>query len=496
MTASIFSIFIEKNSKAALLNQIQRYKNIVLFCCFSLFFSSISHAYQKRLNVWHVLRQQFVLNHQIKHPEVRKQLLWISAHPEYIEKLARQSEPYIYHILSEIKKKKLPGELALIPMIESGYDPFAYSGAGAAGLWQLMPGTGSGLGLQQDWWFDGRRSIPQSTRAALEYFSYLRNYFRGNWMLAIAAYDSGQGKIHRALKEAGFTRDNAEFWRLKVPRETRKYIPRLLAIAEVLQNPERYHVNLPPIAYEPYFESVNIGTQIDLNQAAKLADISYTDLIRLNPGYNRWVTAPDKPYHLLLPIEKVEQFNQQLNELPEHHRVSWQRHQVKSGQTLSQIALQYHSSVNLIKKINNLKTDKLKLNQYLLIPGHKNLPHAVNQTVKKIKRINRSTASRFQRVVHIVQKEDSYRSLSRMYGVTPGEIRYWNNLPSARTLPVGTQLTLWKRRGSKSGTYVVKPGDSLSKIAYKHQLKTQKILSLNPGIKKDQLKPGQRIRLA
>lgn len=410
--------------------------------------------------------------------------------------MARQSEPYIYHIINEIKKKKLPGELALIPMIESGFDPFAYSGAGAAGLWQLMPGTGSGLGLKQDWWFDGRRSISQSTQAALDYFTYLKSYFQGNWLLAIAAYDSGQGKIHRALQAAGFTRNRAEFWKLSVPKETRKYIPRLLAIAEVLQNPQRYNVNLPPIAYEPYFEPVEIGSQIDLNQAAKLADISYEELIRLNPGYNRWVTAPYKPFRLLLPKEKVQQFNEKLNELPDAHRVNWQRHQVKSGETLSAIALNYHSSVNIIKKINNMKNDTLRPQQFLLIPDNKSLPHPVKHTVNKIQQINRSTESRFQRVVHIVQAEDSYGSIARLYGVSPGQIRYWNNLASAITLPKGAQLTIWKRRGSKSGSYVIKKGDTVSKIALQHQSTTRKILALNPGLKTDRLKPGKRIRLA
>ena len=152
-------------------------------------------------STWDVLRQQFSLNHQTTQPEVQTQIRWLIAHPSYLNKLA-QSEPYMYHILTEIKKRHMPGEVALIPMIESSYDPFAYSGAGAAGLWQLMPGTGTDLGLKQDWWFDARRSIRPATDAALNYLLYLNKFFNGDWVLAFAAYDSGEGTMLASSKTA------------------------------------------------------------------------------------------------------------------------------------------------------------------------------------------------------------------------------------------------------------------------------------------------------
>ncbi|OYV55112.1 MAG: lytic transglycosylase, partial [Legionella sp. 21-45-4] len=234
----------------------------------------------KTPNVWEVIRKQFSLNHELNRPEVQNQLRWLIAHPSYLNELAR-AEPYIYHIVNEIKKRHLPGELAIIPMIESSFDPFAYSGAGAAGLWQLMPGTGTDLGLKRDWWFDARRSIGPSTDAALNYLTYLHKFFHGNWILAIAAYDSGEGTMSRIIKKSNQTYQNTQFWSLQVPNETKAYIPRLLALAEVIQNPERYHVKLPDIPHTPYFEEVNIGSQIDLNNAAKLAGITYQDLIKL-----------------------------------------------------------------------------------------------------------------------------------------------------------------------------------------------------------------------
>lgn len=235
-----------------------------LFC--NLIFLGISNVAIARSipDVWDVLRSEFTLNHEVTRPEVQEQIRWLVAHPSYLHKVSRQSEPYIYHILAEIRKRKLPGELALLPMIESAYDPFAYSGAGAAGLWQLMPRTGSDLGLKQDWWFDGRRSIGPSTDAALNYLLYLNKYFSGHWVLAIAAYDSGEGTISRAIKAYSPPGRAVDFWTLPVPRETKVYVPRFLALAEIIKNPARYRVSLPNIPYLPYFAEVNIGSQIDL----------------------------------------------------------------------------------------------------------------------------------------------------------------------------------------------------------------------------------------
>ena len=210
-------------------------KGILISFCIFIAISKGSKAHSAP-DVWDVLRNEFSISHEVTRPEVQEQIRWLVAHPSYVQKVCRQSEPYIYHILAEVKKRRLPGELALLPMIESAYDPFAYSGAGAAGLWQLMPRTGSDLGLKQDWWFDGRRSIRNSTDAALSYLLYLNKFFNGNWILAIAAYDSGEGTIARAIK---YQPDQL----LLEPthtRETKVYVPRFLALAEIIKNPRRY----------------------------------------------------------------------------------------------------------------------------------------------------------------------------------------------------------------------------------------------------------------
>lgn len=443
-------------------------------------------------NVWDVLRSQFILNHETNQPEVQAQVRWLVSHPSYIQRLAR-SEPYMYHIVSEIQKRKLPGELALLPMIESAYDPFAYSGAGAAGLWQLMPGTGTHLGLKQDWWFDGRRSIRPSTDAALNYLAYLNKFFKGNWTLAIAAYDSGEGTVARAIKNSGqASARHVNFWKLPVPNETKAYVPRLLALAEVIQYPQRYGIRLPEIPHTPYFEEVNIGSQIDLNHAAKLAGMSYKELIQLNPGYNRWTTAPYKPFKLLIPTEKVAHFNRNLANVPQEKRVSWTRHMVRNGDTLSSIAQRYFTTVKLIRELNQLKSDKLKPGQYILIPSSKNT--AVSATSKPMPVVSDQPATtQSYKVVHIVQAGETYPMLEKKYKVSTTEIKSWNK-KQAEPLKAGEQLIIWKRT-IQYGVYIVKTGDNLSSIAKRNNTKTKTLMQLNPDIKSSLLKPGQKLRI-
>lgn len=409
-----------------------------------IFFTILNNCYAIT-TVWQVLSKQCNLNHEINQPEVQKQLHWLLQHPAYLQKLT-QSEPYIYHILTEIKKRNLPGELALIPMIESAYNPFAYSGAGAAGLWQLMPRTGNHLGIKQDWWFDGRRSVKVSTQAALKYLAYLNKYFQGNWLLAIAAYDSGLGTILRAIKSNHRSNSkNINFWSLQVPNETQKYIPKLLALAEIIKNPDHYNVHLPKIPHVPYFAEVNIGSQIDLTYAAKLAEMPYKDLIKLNPGYNRWTTPPYKPFNLLLPINNVAKFNANL---------------------INRSAIKYFN-------LNNYQIDKKDL----------------TSMQKKFSTVN---SSPYYKVLHIVQPGENYQDLITKYKVTAAKLRQWNNLESKQFLQVGQQLTIWKRT-QQYYVYTIKNNDTLNRIAQTYNTTVASIIKLNPNIKQHIIFPGQKL---
>lgn len=458
-----------------------------------LLLTSLSSVAQSSPDVWEVLRSEFSIDHEVSRPEVQEQIRWLIAHPSYLQKVCRQSEPYIYHIVTEIKKKGLPGELALLPMIESAYNPFAYSVVGAAGLWQLMPRTGTDLGLKQDWWFDGRRSIRNSTDAALNYLLTLSKVFDGNWVLAIASYDAGEGSIARAIKSNKETQQSTSFWSLTIPEETRVYVPRFLALSELINNPQRYNIELPSIPYMPYFAEVNIGSQIDLNHAARLAGMTYKELIKLNPGFNRWTTTPYAPFILLIPTEKVQSFYQNLANFPQEKRVSWTQHIVQPGDSLSNIATKYHTTVNLIKQLNQLSSNKLRNNQAILIPSTKNVAVTIKAPDLKTPIERKLVGPRNHRVIHIVQTNDNFKSLEKIYGVSTMDIQYWNKLPSNRPLEVGQQLVIWKKMRQPK-EYIVKVGDTLSQIAQNNQTKVHTLMTLNPELGQNSpLHPGQKL---
>ncbi len=470
------------------------FKTKVFLFCLLIFFGITNDTLAfAAADSWEVLRAQFSLNHETSRPEVQEQIRWFLAHPGFLTKVCRQSEPYLYHIIYEVKKRNLPGELALLPMIESAYDPFAYSVAGAAGLWQLMPQTGAGLGLKQDWWFDARRSVSSSTDAALNYLLYLNKFFNGNWVLAIAAYDAGEGTIDRAIKATGGRA--LSFWDLSVPRETQVYVPRLLALAELIQSPAQYKLTLPEIPYLPYFVEVNIGSPIDLNHAAKMAGISYKELIKLNPGFNRWTTDPNKPIKLLIPAEKVHQFNFNLANLPAEKRVSWEKHIVQPGDNLDNIAVRYHTTVNLIKQLNQLRSNHVAPNQFLLIPSTRNAPVIVRKEPSTpVQQVPHQIAMpQNQRVIHIVQENETYQTLIKAYNVSAKDIQIWNKLANNQSLQKGQQLIIWKKVVQPI-QYIVKKGDSLSTIAQQHRTKIERIMALNPGLNRNEpLYSGQKI---
>jgi len=418
-----------------------------LACCYLLLVSFIAiplHAAARTTTptVWNVLRKQFMLDHEVHRPEVQAQLRWLLKHPDYLKRFT-EAEPYLFHIMTEIKKHNLPGEIALVPIIESAFDPFAYSGVGAAGLWQFMPGTATDLGLKRDWWMDSRRNIRASTEAALKYYRYLGKFFHGNWQLAFAAYDFGEGNVARAVRQSGKSKEKAKFWNLPLPQETRTYIPRLLALAEIIEHPERYHVQLPRIKNKPYFQEVDVGQQIDLSQAAKLAGISYQELIHLNPDYNRWATPPYQPYTLLLPINHVQEFSKQLAELPQDQSMKWTRHQVKSGENLSLIAQKYGINSTLIKKTNHLSSDKIKPGQYVLVPHQMKTSPKKTATKKAPDHIPKPPT---YKVIHIVQKHDSFKTIQRKYGASEQAVRAWNHLGEQHPIQIGQELVIWKQR--------------------------------------------------
>ena len=241
-------------------------------------------------------------------PRVEQELNYYRKHPRYIQRIQERAEPYLHFILEEIRKRDMPTEIALLPAVESAYRPFAYSHGRAAGMWQFIPSTGRIYGLKQNWWYDGRRDAVSSTLAALDYLQSLNKQFKGDWELALAAYSSGGGTVRSAIRRNKKKGSPTDFWSLKLPDETSVYVPRLLALVEVFRNPQEHGANLLVFPDEPYFETIDLGSQLDLALAAEMADLPIQDLYLLNSGFNRWATDPDGPHRLNLPLDKVERF--------------------------------------------------------------------------------------------------------------------------------------------------------------------------------------------
>jgi soluble lytic murein transglycosylase-like protein len=257
-------------------------------------------------NIWKQIAKDFTLSAYANNPAVMQQIRWYQEHPKSLSDIATQAAPYLYYIHQQVKEKGLPGELALLPIIESAYNPFAYSHVGAAGLWQLMPGTGSDLGLKRNAGFDGRRDVVSSTQAALSYLDYLDKIFDKNWLLALAAYNSGPGTVLKADKINKGDHSNSEFWSLHLPQETKQYVPRLLAVAAIISNPGKYGIKLPNVPNQPYFAKVSVDKPMPLSTVAKLADTPVNEVHNLNPGYMGTQNASSTPEHVLIPIDKVE----------------------------------------------------------------------------------------------------------------------------------------------------------------------------------------------
>ncbi|HXC21101.1 MAG TPA: transglycosylase SLT domain-containing protein, partial [Steroidobacteraceae bacterium] len=258
---------------------------------------------------------------EVQEPAIDTQLSWYEHNPEYLERVFQRAQRYMYHIVTEAESRGMPLEFALLPVVESAYEPFAYSSGRAAGLWQFIPGTGVRFGLKQDWWYDGRRDVIESTRAALDYLQALHDQFNGDWLLAIAAYNVGENNVQRELDYNIANGKKADFWHLRLPAETRAYVPKLLAMKRLMAEPERYGLEFAVIPNEPYFAVIDTDSQIDLKVAAQLAGTSYDELIALNPGFNRWATDPAGPNRMLVPIDNADAFEAALKSLSADDRV-------------------------------------------------------------------------------------------------------------------------------------------------------------------------------
>jgi len=289
-------------------------------------------------------------------------------HPHLFTQILQRGEPYLFHILNRLEQDGMPAELALLPIVESAFDPFATSPAGAAGIWQFMPETAAYLGLDQDWWYDGRRDVVASTEAALDYLDTLHKRFNGDWYLALAAYNSGGARVQRAIRHNRNTGKPVDFWHLALPAETRSYIPKLIALRTIIENPHSYNISLPQLSYKRYFNTVDIQGQLELKVAARLSGVPLDVLQRLNPAYGLSITPPGRTHTLLVPSSVADLLRTRLAQLPQDQRIHSIRHRIRLGDNLSTIAQQYRTTVSDIRRVNRLKGSKIIAGKLLIIP--------------------------------------------------------------------------------------------------------------------------------
>lgn len=463
-----------------------------------------------QFNLWDRLLQSFKLDLELSNPRIEAQLNWYKRHPRYLERVFTRAERYMFHVVEEVEARNLPGELALLPIVESAFDPFAYSHGRASGMWQFIPSTARYFGIKNDWWYDGRRDVLDSTDAALTYLDRLARRFDGDWMHALAAYNSGGGTVNRAIRKNREAGKSTSYWALKLPDETKAYVPKLIALAKLVKHADHYGIKLRHIPNEPYFAAVDTEAQIDLAQAAKMAEISINELYLLNPGYSQWATSPNGPHRLLVPVENAEIFRANLQKVPPQKRIAWQRYKVESGDSLISIAKRFRTTPELIRDANQMRGNSIRAGSKLLIPIPKaNASHyalSSSQRLKRKQNYDRSNTGG-NKIEYYVQPGDSFWGLSRKHKVGVRELARWNGMAPTDPLMPGKKLVIWSKadRAVSSNAknrkiirrvgYRVRQGDSLARIAGKFNVSINQIVSWNKIDKGKYLQPGQSLTL-
>jgi membrane-bound lytic murein transglycosylase D len=390
---------------------------------------------------------------------------WYLKHPEHMRLVAERADPFMHLIVERIEQRGMPLDLALLPIVESSFDPFAYSSGRASGIWQFISSTAKRFGMKQSWWYDGRRDVVASTEGALDFLTYLTERFDGNWLHALAAYNSGEGRVKRAIRQNKKAGKNTDFWTLTLPRETRAYVPKLLALAEILKNAERYQFEFPFIANKAVLTEVDVDSQIDLTLAAHLAEMDVEALHQLNPGLSRWATDPDGPHRLLLPVDKAQNFKSSLAKLEDKKRLNWVRHKVQPGDSLNKLEQRYHTQSDIIQKINNLKNNVIFAGEYLLIPVALQSLDEYGLAADQNFAMKGMTPPGSHRVSYTVRSGDTLWDISRAYNVTIKSLARWNDMAPNDILRPGKLLVIWLKYAN-IGQVIESENDALSDTVY------------------------------
>lgn len=441
-------------------------------------------------SLWEVMRQHFKLKSAENDPLVRRYIFWYQKNPQSLYTAIERSKLTMHFILSTTITNDLPAELALLPFVESHNDPFAHSAAGASGLWQMMPSIASSQQMTINHLQDDRRCIIKSTYNALTHLQYLHRVFHGNWEHAITAYNAGEGRIKKALKQQNSSKK--AIWNHNLNTETKQYLPKLLALQAIIKNPKKYGFTLEPLANAPAFTPIILKQPYAFPQIAEICDVPEETLRTLNPSWRRVSTASHEEYIFLLPADKAKVCESKLKRKNPIQTKNWQQHRVKKGDNISNLAKKYHTSEENILSINQIgKT--IHPNQILNIP--KNTMEAIPtaSTAKKSAIIQADSLPGPKQVLHTVLPTETLSSIAKKYHVSTEKIKSWNQLSNKATIQPTQTLLIWTKDNSKKQTnYTIQAGDNLSKLAKKFHTSIAKLRQANK-LKSDILKIGQKI---
>jgi len=396
------------------------------------------------INLWQRIYSRFDIKDE-NNSRSKKYEKWYSARPEYIERMMDRSQKYLFYVVGEVEKRGMPSEIALLPMIESAYNPIANSRSKAVGIWQFIPSTGRLYGLKQDWWQDKRRNVVDATNAALDYLQKLHALF-GTWDLALAAYNAGEGTVSRAIaknKAKGLPTDYAN---LKLPAETKDYVPKLQAIKNIVSNPSQYGLYIDPIPNKPYFTYVEAPAVIDADLAANLAEISYDEFLLLNSEHRRpLIRTNEKTQKFILPINAADTFVKNLSQ-NEKPLVSWNIYQPKRNEKIKTIANKFDMEESDLIKANDLNPHKLiKPSSIILVAKKEGTETNAHQDIdeSKIQKDSKTEIS-VSPNKYKVKPGDTLTKIAKKYGISVDELKDINQI-TASDIQIGSTLQLKRK---------------------------------------------------
>ena len=478
-------------------------------------------------NIWDEMSHHFDLadEHYGKYDDF---ISFYDQRKTHLKLVSERAKPYLYYILNEVKKRNMPYEIALLPAVESGFKAVARSHQSAVGLWQFIPSTGDVFNLHRNWWYDGRKDVVQSTSAALDYLQELYASNNNDWLLALASYNAGLGTVYRAqrkYRKAHKNEPNIEdyqpnFWEIQpyLPKETQGYVPKLLAVAHIVENPEQFETTIEPIDNKPFFKIFTLKKQVSLHQVASISSTSSQTFQQLNPCYHQPATPPNGVHHILLPIAKSAKFAELLQSNSRLFKVHWKKHKIRPGDSLSVIAYKYKTSSKAIKRLNGMKNANIRAGKTLLIPipvSQSSYALASNDDKKALSKSVRYSKTNSQpatrvtpasnKKIHTVKSGDSLWTIAKKYNTTTQQLAKWNNLSTKSYLQKGQKLAVFtpksqaKSKLSASSNlkvkHVLKSGESLWLLAKRYDVKTSQIAKWNHISAHKVLQPGMKLTI-